>query len=69
MSRTTRRKLRTAHQTVRDGADQRPDRSCNNHGGCPWCERNRTMNLLRTKSAAAAAVIDAIQPRYGWDDL
>lgn len=40
MSRTVRRK-RNGRGQVRDGADQHVDRSCGNHGGCPYCEGNR----------------------------
>lgn len=29
-------------------------RSCGNHGGCPWCIRNRTACDARRRSAAAA---------------
>ena len=25
------------------------DPSCRNHGGCPWCEENRTHKLKRMK--------------------
>lgn len=28
--------------TVRDGTPTRYDPACQNHGGCPHCERNRT---------------------------
>lgn len=27
--------------TVRDGTPSHPSHSCTNHGGCPWCERDR----------------------------
>ncbi len=28
------------------------DRSCRSHGGCPWCEGNRTIKLKRLESYA-----------------
>lgn len=28
---------------------KRIDRSCRNHGGCPWCEENRTYRSRRLK--------------------
>jgi hypothetical protein len=28
------------------------DRSCRNHGDCPWCVSNRTINLRRTEAKA-----------------
>lgn len=31
---------------------KRFDPSCRNHGGCPWCERNRTQNTRIRKAAA-----------------
>lgn len=35
------------------------DRSCRNHGGCPWCEENRQYkNLKRMQS-----MIDRIKER------
>ena len=27
------------------------DKSCRNHGGCPWCMGNRMINTRRGKSA------------------
>lgn len=35
--------------TVRDGTPQHFVSSCGNHGGCKWCESNRTFaNKRRT---------------------
>jgi len=28
---------------------KRIDRSCRNHGGCPWCEENRTYQSRKLK--------------------
>lgn len=29
---------------------KRFDRSCRNHGSCPWCERARTISKLRLEA-------------------
>ena len=31
---------------------KRTTASCRNHGGCPWCERNRTIQSIRMDLAA-----------------
>jgi hypothetical protein len=31
---------------------KRFDRTCRNHGGCPWCERNRTIQRIRAEEEA-----------------
>lgn len=28
------------------------DRSCRNHGSCPWCQRRRTIGTLRMRAKA-----------------
>lgn len=30
------------------------DRTCRNHGGCPWCEGNRLYNRKKREAAAKA---------------
>lgn len=34
------------------------DRSCRNHGGCPYCEGNRTISRKRLKIAAKLSQLD-----------
>lgn len=34
---------------------KRFDRSCRNHGSCPWCTRNRTIHTLRLNDRAEDA--------------
>ncbi len=36
-----------AANKVRDGAVQYAANSCRHHGGCPWCEGNRTFKNKR----------------------
>lgn len=36
------------------------DYSCRNHGGCPWCERNRLFNRRRLE----AEVEDRLKEEY-----
>ncbi len=31
---------------------KRHNRSCRNHGGCSWCEGNRTLQTQRARDAA-----------------
>lgn len=31
---------------------KRFDRSCRNHGGCPWCENNRQCAATRAQQSA-----------------
>lgn len=40
MTNTIRRK-RNSPETVRDGTQTHASKSCDNHGGCPFCEGNR----------------------------
>ena len=49
MSRTFRRDRKT-DKKVRDGHPQYASKSCEHHGGCPWCERNRLFNFIKTSS-------------------
>ena len=37
---------------VDDGTPSHPDGSCQNHGGCPWCEGNRLFNTKKRQEAA-----------------
>ena len=39
------------------------DRSCRNHGGCSWCEGNRTYKF-RKKATAMIAGVHAHRHRY-----
>ena len=34
---------------TRDGRPTRCDRSCENNGGCPWCEKNRRKDYNKNK--------------------
>jgi hypothetical protein len=63
MSRTRRHKSREirlgehlghkqyADGLVRDGTPTRHGKSCENHGGCPWCEGNRTFSDKKRRMA------------------
>lgn len=56
MARTVRVKRRTTEK-VRDGYFQYAARSCGHHGGCGYCEQNRTFSRAEPdwhKSVAAA---------------
>ena len=44
MSRTI-RKDRKTQKKVQDGHRQFSSKSCEHHGGCPWCLKNRTFDL------------------------
>jgi hypothetical protein len=37
---------------MRDGESQHAAGSCNNNGGCPWCEGNRLHAEIRQEPAA-----------------
>lgn len=52
MSRTARRNRKTG-QPERDSYHRRTHaaRSCGHHGGCPWCEGNRTHATKRRQPA------------------
>ena len=39
---------------------KRFDRTCRNHGSCPWCERNRLANFRRRLEAAQRDMRDAL---------
>jgi len=46
MSRTFRKERKTSKK-VRDGHPQYVSPSCEHHGGCSWCERNRLINYKK----------------------
>jgi hypothetical protein len=54
MSRTKRKHYKTG-SPMRDGDSQRAAGSCNNHGGCPYCEGNRLHAQVRQAPAANEA--------------
>lgn len=37
---------------------KRVDRSCRNHGGCRWCEQNRTVSRIRLEAKARVMLND-----------
>jgi hypothetical protein len=39
---------------------RRFDKTCRNHGSCPWCRRNRLHGALVREAAAAYALREAI---------
>ena len=49
MARTTRRAYT---------GSKRFDASCRNHGGCPWCERNRLYADRRARTVADEQIED-----------
>lgn len=48
----------------------RISRSCGNHGGCPWCEGNRTIQARRGRTVAEqlASMCDCPNCRVGKED-
>ncbi len=40
---------------------KRFDRTCRNHGSCPWCEGNRTHNYTKRLKAAEECLREAFQ--------
>ena len=46
MSRTF-RKDRKTQKKVKDGYSQYVSKSCEHHGGCPYCLRNRIFDILK----------------------
>lgn len=46
MSRTF-RKDRKTQKKVKDGHRQYASKSCEHHGGCPYCLKNRIFDILR----------------------
>lgn len=60
MARTVRVKRRTTEK-VRDGYFQYASRSCSNHGGCGYCEQNRTFSRVESDW-------DKDVNLYGWPD-
>jgi len=43
------RKDRKTQKKVQDGHRQFSSKSCEHHGGCPWCLRNRLFDLEKLK--------------------
>ena len=40
-------KYRKEHRTIYYGS-KAIDKTCRNHGGCPWCEENRKYKYIKT---------------------
>lgn len=60
MARTVRVKRRT-NEKVRDGYFQYASRSCSHHGGCGYCEQNRTFSRAESDWDKGVNL-------YGWPD-